>query len=183
VSPAGDTDATIRGLTRTGQVDWSPTFSTAGQDAATAVAAGGGKVFVVGTTTGDTTTPTAGGIDGFLETLDGHGVSGVKQTFGGAGDDEPSSVTLADAVYVGGSTSGSIFDQPAFGEEDGFVSRFVRSGVQVWTEQIGTTDYDRAYGLAVDTRGAYLVGTTHGAFDGLTNAGDRDVFVASVRFT
>jgi hypothetical protein len=55
--------------------------------------------------------------------------------------------------------------------------------VQAWTVQFGTPDYDRAYGAAVDGRGMYVVGTTHGAFEGQTNAGDRDVFVSRLLFT
>jgi hypothetical protein len=53
----------------------------------------------------------------------------------------------------------------------------------MWTRQLGTTDYDRVYGLAADPTGLYLVGTTHGAFEGHVNAGDRDVFVVRITFS
>jgi hypothetical protein len=35
-------------------------------------------------------------------------------------------------------------------------------------------------GMASDPRGVVAVGTTHGAFEGQTNAGDRDVFLVRI---
>jgi hypothetical protein len=39
------------------------------------------------------------------------------------------------------------------------------------------------YGMASDPKGVVAVGTTHGAFEGQTNAGDRDVFLVRIAFS
>jgi hypothetical protein len=49
--------------------------------------------------------------------------------------------------------------------------------------QFGTADYDAVYGMASDPKGVVTVGTTHGAFEGQTNAGDRDVFLVRIAFS
>ena len=59
----------------------------------------------------------------------------------------------------------------------------MRNGTEVWTRQFGTTDYDAVYGMASDPKGVVAVGTTHGAFEGQTNAGDRDVFLVRIAFS
>ena len=86
-------------------------------------------------------------------------------------------------AYVVGSVVGALPGETAFGESDAFAAKFTRSGVQIWARQFGTADYDRAYGGALEPDGMYVVGTTHGAFEGQVNAGDRDVFVTRLRFT
>jgi hypothetical protein len=37
--------------------------------------------------------------------------------------------------------------------------------------------------MASDPRGVVVVGTTHGAFQNQTNAGDRDVFLVKIAFS
>ena len=55
--------------------------------------------------------------------------------------------------------------------------------MELWTLQFGTPDFDKVYGLAVNSRAAYVTGTTHGAFEGQLNAGDRDVFLTRIAFS
>ena len=68
-------------------------------------------------------------------------------------------------------------------ESDGFLRTYLPNGTQVWTRQFGTTDYDAVYGMASEPKGVVAVGTTHGAFEGQTNAGDRDVFLVRIAFS
>ena len=75
---------------------------------------------------------------------------------------------------------GRVPDQELLGETDGFVRRYEPKGIELWTLQFGTPDFDQVYGLAVGPRAAYVTGTTHGAFEGHLNAGDRDVFLTRV---
>jgi hypothetical protein len=84
---------------------------------------------------------------------------------------------------VVGSTLGSLTENGLLGETDVFARRYLRNGAPVWTQQLGTSDYDRAYGAALDSNSLYMTGTTHGTFEGQTYAGDRDVFLVRLRFT
>ena len=53
--------------------------------------------------------------------------------------------------------------------------------VNRWTKLLGTSDYDDASGIAVDTNGnAYITGYTWGDLDGNTNTGDWDIFIWKV---
>jgi hypothetical protein len=52
----------------------------------------------------------------------------------------------------------------------------------VWVEQFGTRAHDTAFHVATGPDGtSFVVGLTFGAFEGFTNAGDSDAFVAIVR--
>jgi hypothetical protein len=55
----------------------------------------------------------------------------------------------------------------------------VNASGSVWTQQIGTSGIDAAYGVAVDNdRGnIYIAGSTNGSLDGNANAGDYDIFL------
>jgi hypothetical protein len=150
-----------------------------------AVVARAGGVFVVGSTDGALTEEIpAGGNDGFVMKFDPDGTRSWAHQFGSASDDDAVAV-VADrkGVYVAGSASGPLPDAEVIGEWDGYVRKYLPNGTQMWTHQLGTDDYDRVYGIAVERTGVYLVGTTHGAFEGQTNAGDRDVFVLRVGFS
>jgi hypothetical protein len=46
-----------------------------------------------------------------------------------------------------------------------------------WIRQFGTSDWDSAGGVAVDTSGVYVTGGTDGALPGQTSSGDYDAFV------
>ena len=86
-------------------------------------------------------------------------------------------------LYVAGSTPGALPEGTPLGESDGFLRKYLPNGTEVWTRQFGTTDYDAVYGMASDPKGVVAVGTTHGAFEGQTNAGDRDVFLVRIAFS
>jgi hypothetical protein len=104
----------------------------------------------------------------------------IRQFGTDASDDAVAVGGIADAVYVVGSTTGALPDQELIGETDAFIRRYEPKGTEVWTLQFGTSDFDQAYGFALGPRAAYVAGTTHGAFEGHVNAGDRDVFLTRV---
>ena len=107
----------------------------------------------------------------------------LKQ-FGSATDDQATALSIAGkGLYVAGSTTGELPDGTPLGESDGFLRKYLPNGTEVWTRQFGTADYDAVYGMASDPRGVVAVGTTHGAFEGQTNAGDRDVFLVKIAFS
>ena len=125
-----------------------------------------------------------GGSDAFLLRLNARGQPMWIRQFGtDASDDAVAVGGIADAVYVVGSTTAALPDQELLGETDGFVRRYEPKGIELWTLQFGTPDFDQVYGLAVGARAAYVTGTTHGAFEGQLNAGDRDVFLSKIAFS
>jgi hypothetical protein len=158
---------------------------TSGADRLTAVEPRATGLFVSGWTDGALPEQTpAGAIDAFVGKLDPNGVGVWFQQFGTEGDDDATAIDAdAKGVYVAGSTTGALPDGTLLGEWDGYVRKYLPNGTQLWTRQLGTSDYDRVYGLSVERSGLYVAGTTHGAFEGQVNAGDRDVFVVRVAFS
>jgi len=181
----GASDGFVAVFNSRGQPSWRQAIASAGADRAMAVAARAGGVFVVGSTDGPLTEETpAGGSDAFVMKFDPDGTRSWAHQFGSGSDDEAVAVAAdRKGVYVAGSASGPLPDAELIGEWDGYVRKYLPNGTQMWTHQLGTDDYDRVYGIAVERTGVYLAGTTHGAFEGATNAGDRDVFVLRVGFS
>jgi hypothetical protein len=126
----------------------------------------------------------SGGRDAVVGKLDTGGVVVWSHQFGSAVDDEVTvSSMVGKGLYVAGSTLGTLPESSSLGESDGFLRKYLPNGTEVWTRQFGTTDYDAVYGMASDPKGVVAVGTTHGAFEGQTNAGDRDVFLVRIAFS
>jgi hypothetical protein len=182
---AGGIDGFIRKLGAGGNTLWTRQLGTEGDDAFTAVAVLPGQLYVAGSTTGAFRGQTsAGGSDVVVFRTDQSGTPIWRRQFGSSADDDPSALMVNEnGAYVAGSALGALSGETAFGESDAFAAKFTRSGVQIWARQFGTADYDRAYGGALEPDGMYVVGTTHGVFEGQVNAGDRDVFVTRLRFT
>jgi hypothetical protein len=104
--------------------------------------------------------------------------------FGSAGDGQAVALSIAgNGLNVAGSTTGELHDGTQLGGSDGFLRKYLPNGTQVWTRQFGPADNDAVYGMASDPRGVVAVGTTHGAFEGQTNPGDRDVFLVRIAFS
>ena len=180
----GGVDAFVRTYDTGGNHGWARQLGSAGTDDATSVSVTPGTSYVAGFTDGALPEQTSsGGTDAFLIRLNGGGDRVWTRQFGTPGSDDAAAVSAtAGAVYVAGSTTGALQDQELLGETDGFVRRYEPKGIELWTLQFGTPDYDKVYGLALDGRAAYVTGTTHGAFEGQLNAGDRDVFLTKVAF-
>jgi Beta-propeller repeat len=81
-------------------------------------------------------------------------------------------------VYIAGFTAG-VLQGSNQGQLDAFVAKFDVSGTPVWTQQLGSSKDDLAYGVAVDGSGnVYVAGTTSGALPTASSAGNDDAFVA-----
>jgi hypothetical protein len=180
----GGSDGFVTAFSANGEALWRRQVATGGTDRVTAVVARARVVFVAGSTDGALTEEMpAGGLDAFVAKFDPGGARYWVQQFGSPSDDEAVAVAAdRKGIYVAGSASGALPDAELLGEWDGFVRKYLPNGTQLWTRQLGTLDYDRVYGLAVERSGLYLTGTTHGVFEGQLNAGDRDVFVTRVAF-
>jgi hypothetical protein len=79
-------------------------------------------------------------------------------------------------AYISGNTYGSL-GGPNAGNDDAFLAKYDSSGNMLWSQQIGTSDSDQSYSVAVDISGnAYISGRTYGSLGG-ANAGNSDAFL------
>ena len=91
----------------------------------------------------------AGEDDAFVSKYDAEGALLWTRQIGTYDDDKSLGVS-ADGlgnVYITGHTFGSLEGVNA-GNLDIFVSKFDMNGVLLWTEQIGSSGYDRSYGVS-----------------------------------
>jgi hypothetical protein len=86
------------------------------------------------------------------------------------------------AVYVGGSTQGSLDGKTNSGFEDAFITKFNSDGTAQWTQLLGTSAWDSATALTISTIDSidsiYVSGYTGGSLDGQTNSGQVDAYLA-----
>jgi hypothetical protein len=81
-------------------------------------------------------------------------------------------------VYITGYTSGNLDGNTNAGGADVFLTKYDSDGDKKWTQQLGTSDFDYSYGVAIDSNNnVYITGITSGNLDGNTNAGSYDAFL------
>ena len=180
-----DLDGFVAAYGQGGPGIWSYQIGHADVESFTSIVARANGIYFAGWTSGTFLYgEPSGGIDAVVGKLDVDGAVLWSQQFGSAGADDATSLSIAGrGVYVAGSTIGELPDGTMLGESDGFLRKYLPNGTEVWTRQFGTADYDAVYGMASDPKGVVVVGTTHGAFQDQTNAGDRDVFLVRIAFS
>lgn len=205
---AGTVDIYVMKLNPKGEVEWIRQFGSPCEDSSFAVRLDRkGYVYIAGQIGGDLI-PNDGqiyrgegcseagsdqrdGDDAFVMKLDGNGNMKWLRQFGTADDDANFGLDLDSRgnAYVTGYTWGDIDgDGPDVhaGQEDVFMASFDPNGNQRWIRQIGTTEADVAYAVAVDDPrgGVYATGFSIGNFDNSPvpklNAGGQDII--AVRF-
>lgn len=153
-------------------------FGGPGDDAVNALAADRHKVYVAGTTTGALGGASAGGTDGFVRAMTGHGSVLWTDTYGTGGDDAITAIAAtSEAIFIAGSTRATWPGQTSTGGADAFVTRLSTSGLSAWTQQFGSLGDDSAAGLVVNGD-VYVVGSANGALPGETALGETDAFAA-----
>jgi len=158
---------------------WVTQFGTPLTDDAAAVAADAGGVWVAGNTSGALAgQASAGSQDVYLARYDSAGALQWVRQCGTAALDQAWSVAAdASGVYVAGSTRGAFPGQAGKGGLDAFVRKYDAAGNELWTRQFGTSTTDQAVGIAVDSGGVYVAGSTGGVLPGQAGSGGQDVFV------
>jgi hypothetical protein len=189
---AGSDDAFVAKLNDNGDLQWNTFLGGSGADRGTDIALDtSGNVYVAGEsngTWGSPVRPFAGSNDAFAAKLNNSGALQWNTFLGG--------LTYADyGVGIALDTSGNIYvagysygtwGSPvrAFaGIDDVFAAKLNNSGVLQWNTFLGSTDYDSAGGLVVDTSGnVYVVGNSYATW-GLPvrpYAGGADAFAAKL---
>jgi hypothetical protein len=145
-SGVGEGDAFIRKYDLGGNEGWTRVFGTLTSsgapmiDAALAVSASQGGIYVAGTTRGALPGQTHLGIvDAFVRKYDPDGDEVWTRQFGTPADDAATGIS-ADllGVYVGGTTSGTLPGQTSAGGVDAFVRKYDLDGGELWTRQFGS---------------------------------------------
>jgi len=132
---------------------------------------------------------TNGGMDGYLNS-GGSDIFLIKYNssftkiwslqMGTTNDDVAQAITIdsSNNVYITGYTYGELDGNLNSGETDLFLLKFNSNGVKQWARQIGTSSFDVAEGLSVDSDNNILItGYTTGGLKHNTNFGDRDIFL------
>ena len=140
-----------------------------------------GNVYVTGHTWGGLDGNTnAGSSDLFVVKYDSDGIKQWTQQLGTSFDDYAQGIITDPSgnVYVTGYTWGGLDGNTNVGSDDLFVVKYDSDGIKQWTQQLGTSSPDHAYGISTDSSGnVYVTGSTWGGLDGNTNAGSSDLFV------
>ncbi|MHC4562050.1 MAG: SBBP repeat-containing protein [Planctomycetota bacterium] len=161
-------------------VAWQRQIGTAEEDESRSVAVdSAGHVFISGSTAGSLGGPNAGSNDAFLAKYAPTGdLLWTRQTGTSTSDFSYSvAVDSAGNAFITGWTLGDLGGVSA-GGRDAFLSKYDPSGTLLWTEQLGTTEYDEGLSVAIDGMGnAFIAGWTLGALEG-PSAGSFDVFVS-----
>jgi len=159
---------------------WTTQIGTTQLDRSSGVAVdSSGFAYISGLTDGDLDGANAGNFDAFLSRVDTSGTVLWTKQFGASSFDSGSAIAV-DSVgnsYVVGRTDSDL-GGTSLGNADAYLIKFDSSGNQVWSRQVGTSESDRGWGVAVDSLGnAYISGSTKGNFSGFSNQGEQDAYV------
>lgn len=177
----GSGDALLVKFDSLGNEVWSRQIGTSKFERSFSVVADHlGHVYISGFTYGSlVASDNSGSPDAFLTKFDSAGIELWSRQIGTFTWDESNAITVDSVgnIYMSGTTRGSLAG-PFYGEWDAFLVKYNPSGEQLWSQQIGTSEGDEGYSLAVDNNGdIYLAGNTDGSLFA-TNQGDSDVFLS-----
>jgi hypothetical protein len=141
-----------------------------------------GNIYVTGYTFGGLDgNVNAGSADIFIRKFTSAGTLVWTRQLGSPGLDVATCITIDTSgnLYIAGRTEGALDGNVSLGALDAFVAKFDGNGTKLWLIQFGTAADDFATSISLDPSGNILVaGSTTGDFEGHTNAGLRDAFVA-----
>jgi hypothetical protein len=178
----GEFDAYIRKYNSDGDEEWTRQFGTSEFDTAIEVTGdSSGGVYVVGNTNGEFPGQTnVGGSDSFIRKYNSDGDEEWTRQFGTSEGISADGVSAdsSGGVYVVGVADGTLPGQTSEGESDAYIRKYNSDGDEEWTRQFGTSEFEYASGVSVESSGGvYVVGNTDDEFPGQTREGDQDAFI------
>ncbi|MDP6248416.1 MAG: SBBP repeat-containing protein, partial [SAR324 cluster bacterium] len=165
-----------------GTKQWTKQLGTSEIDSGNAVTVDSSdNIYVTGNTKGSLDGNIhLGNKDIFLVKYNSSGVKQWTQQLGTSEEDSGAGVTVdsSDNIYVTGHTKGSLDGYTNSGGSDIFLVKYYDNGTKQWTKQLGTSEYDSANGVTVDSSdNIYVTGSTNGGLDGNTHSGRHDIFL------
>ncbi len=145
-----------------------------------------GNVFVVGNSKGDFGSQINGASvqDVFLSKYDAAGNLIFSRLLGASGTAKAFDIAIDsnDNVFVAGQVDNELTATDTFSEFDSFVTKYDKTGLELWTHQQDTIAEDQANSLAIDAAGdVYVTGSISGRLNATTTAGGgSDVFVTKL---
>lgn len=162
-----------------GMMEWSNQLGTDSTDIAKGICTDkAGNIYVTGLTGGKLGQTAFGKTDFFIIKLDNKGNQLFTSQYGTPGDDCGYSITVTEnsEIWLCGTTWGDLGDNNK-GFIDGFTGRFTDRGVLIKYNQFGTSGFDIAMILNVDSsRNIFVGGSTSGNM-GSQQIGDGDCFL------
>ncbi len=180
---AGGLDAVVTRIGPDHSTQWTRELGTGADDRLYGVATlPDGGALAAGYTRGDLDGHHAGAGtgDAFVVRLAADGTVDWLTQFGVAGTaDRAYGLTAAPdgGAYLAGYTKGAL-DGANAGDKDAFLARIAPDGRTAWIRQLGGTGEDKAFGVAADATGVYVVGSTPAGFAGAPPMGGQDGWIA-----
>jgi hypothetical protein len=180
---SGSWDAFLSKYSANGTKAWTKLLGSSSTDIAKALTTGlDGSIYVSGYTGGALDGQTnSGGQDAFLTKYSVDGTKAWTKLLGTSGDDGTLALItgLDGSIYVSGYAYGALDGHTNSGGYDAFLTKYSTDGTKAWTKLLGTSGLDQANALTTGHDGSiYVSGVTNGAFDGQTNSGSYDAFLA-----
>jgi hypothetical protein len=187
--PADQTSSSSRFFVRSYAADgtpgWNESIDVGGIVRGYGIAASSAsELYVVGSTS--TSLPGEqlfGSGDAFVVKYEANGSLEWARHIGTPEVDYATGVSVAPdgAVYVSGTTLGSLPNNQSNGLGDIFVTKLTPFGDTIWNQQLGTSSLDRGWSVTVhDDGGVYIGGATEGLLAGDVLAGGWDIFAAEL---
>jgi hypothetical protein len=121
--------------------------------------------------------------DAFIVKFYGDGTQLWTNQIGSISWDSAKAISIGSdgSIYIAGDVNSSLDGQAYLGSSDAFITKLSPNGTKLWTKQIGTSNADKATGIASGSDGSiYITGYTEGSIDGVTNAGFSDAFLMKI---
>ena len=177
----GAFDAYVTKFNSNGTKVWTSLFGSSTTDYANGIATGkDGSLYISGSTYGSIDGQTKpGGHDALLTKYTPDGVKVWSKLFGSSNEDAANALAVgADgAIYVVGSSSGTLDGQTNAGQQDAFVTKFNPDGTKVWTRLFGNGENNIAKSIAIGIDGSIYVCGENSSFDLNSNSLISDGFI------
>lgn len=189
---SGGDDAFVAGLNSSGSLIWNTFLGSSANDAGYGIATdGSGGIYVTGCSYANWGLPVrgyAGGSDAFVARLNSSGNLVWNTFLGASGYDQGYGIDAYGSgnVFVTGDSASSwgVPKRGYSGDWDAFAARLNGSGDLVWNTFLGSTDYDRGFGITVDGSGnVYTSGSSDATWGSPKQAyaGKLDAFATKLK--